>query len=290
MEISVIISAHCKGRELEQVLTGYARQTRAPDQLIIAQDGRDPAIAAAIAAVQARGERLAPLLHLTQEQRGFGKFRALNRAVLAAGGALLLFTDGDCIPREDFVATCLRLMKPGMFLAGGSHLSIPESYHLRHDLLPRIGDGSLFTVDFLYGLPGFHRKGAARLTRNRRLARLLDRITQRNAFSGANSCAWREDVLAVGGFDEAMAYGGGDRNIGLRLNHIGIRGVRARYSLVSLHLDHERAYYSVDQERANHAWNRHVRRQRHILPRVSQIRAMDAEVLGSAAPLLRAAR
>jgi GT2 family glycosyltransferase len=283
MKITVIISAHCKGRELECVLTGYAMQTRRPDQIIVAQDGVDPSIGAAIDAVRRLGWQL-PLLHQTQEQRGFGKFRALNRAILAAGGELLLFTDGDCIPRDDFVESYLRLMAPGMFLAGGSHISIPEDYHLRHDLLHAVRDQSAFEYDFLSAIPGF-RKSPARLTRNRSLARLLDRLTQRNAFSGANSCAWRDDVLAVGGFDEAMAYGGGDVNIGLRLNHIGVRGVRARHTLVSLHLDHGRSYYCADKERANHDWNRQVRRQRLVLPRVSQIRQMAPQMGGGLLPL-----
>jgi glycosyltransferase involved in cell wall biosynthesis len=275
MKISVIISAHRKGRELEAVLTGYALQTRQPDQIIVAQDGKDPAIAAAIDAVRRRGYRL-PLMHQAQEQRGFGKFRAVNRAILAAQGDVLLFTDGDCIPRDDYVANFLRLMAPGTFVSGGSHISIPEQYHQRHDLLPGVRDRSLFDYEQLVRIPGFS-KSSTRLTRKRWLARALDLLTPRDAFSGSNSCAWREDVLAVGGFDEAMGYGGGDLNIGLRLNHIGVRGVRARYSLVSLHLDHGRSYYCADMERDNHAWNREVRRSRLVLPRASQIRQMAPE-------------
>lgn len=269
MKMSVIISAHRKGRELECVLTGYATQTRRPEQIIIAQDGHDPAIAAAIAAVQNRGWRL-PLVHQMQEQRGFGKYRALNRAILSASGNLLLFTDGDCVPRNDYVENYLRLMKRGIFLSGGSHISIPEHYHLNHDLRAAVHDQSVFDYSYLSAIPGF-RKSSSRLTRSRPLARALDLITQRDAFSGSNSCAWRDDVLAVGGFDEVMAYGGGDLNMGLRLNHIGVRGIRARYSLVSLHLDHQRSYYCAVQERANHDWNRAVRRGGLVLPRQSQI-------------------
>ncbi|NVD70355.1 glycosyltransferase [Duganella sp. BJB1802] len=269
MKITVIISAHRKGRELECVLTGYAMQSRRPDQIIIAQDGRDPAIGAALEAVRRRGWTI-PLLYQNQEQRGFGKYRALNRAVLAASGDLLLFTDGDCIPRDDYVANFVRLIRRGIFLSGGSHVSIPEAYHLRHDLLEAVRDQSLFDYRHLRAIPGFS-KSANRLIRNRWLARALDLLTQRDAFSGSNSCAWRDDVLAVGGFDERMAYGGGDLNMGLRLNHIGVRGVRARHTLVSLHLDHGRSYYCADLERANHDWNRQVRQSRLVLPRESRI-------------------
>jgi glycosyltransferase involved in cell wall biosynthesis len=268
MKVSVIISAHDKGRELGHALAGYAAQTRMPDEIIVAQDGTDPAIRQALGAA---APIAAKVQHLMQEHRGFGKYRALNRAILVAGGDLLLFTDADCIPRDDYVETFLRLARPGSFLSGGSHVSIPESYHRQHDLRPAILDQSLFAYRRLRAIPGFG-KSRTRLTRSRPLARCLDLLTQRSAFSGANSCAWRRDVLEVGGFDESMGYGGGDINLGLRLNNIGVRGVRARHSLVSLHLDHAHSYYCPERERANHAWNREVRLCGHTLPRSSHIK------------------
>jgi hypothetical protein len=43
----------------------------------------------------------------------------LNRAILAAETDYLIFTDGDCIPRADFVATHLKFRRPKHFLSGG---------------------------------------------------------------------------------------------------------------------------------------------------------------------------
>ncbi|MES2299494.1 MAG: glycosyltransferase [Pseudomonadota bacterium] len=269
MKITVIISAHAKGRELACVLAGYAAQTRLADEIIVAQDGTDPSIRVALAAFPSLGVQ-----HLMQEHRGFGKYRAVNRAILVARGELLLFTDGDCVPRDDYIDNYARLARRGSFLAGGSHISIPEPYHQQHDLREAIRAQSLFDYQHLRAIPGF-RKSRSRLTRHRLLARCLDLLTQRNAFSGANTCAWRSDVLAVGGFDESMAYGGGDINLGLRLNNAGVRGLRARHSLVSLHLDHTRSYYCAQQERANHAWNREVRFYGHTLPRASHIKQQN---------------
>jgi hypothetical protein len=71
-----------------------------------------------------------------------------------------------------------------------------------------------------------------------------------------------------------MAYGGEDLNIGLRLNNIGVRGVRARHSIVSLHLDHGRGYYDAALHQANQDWNKEVRSRRHVFPRVSPIRQL----------------
>ncbi|MYN07362.1 glycosyltransferase [Pseudoduganella aquatica] len=270
MKITVIISAHKKRREMEFVLTGYAAQTRMPDEIIVSQDGEFPEIAEAVENCRHLG---LPLIHLTQEHRGFGKCRALNKAILQASGDLLLFTDGDCIPRDDFVDTYLRLSRPGAFLAGGSHISVPEAYHLNNDLRPAILDQRLFDYGFLSAIPGFD-KSRNRLLRNPRLRRFYDFLSPRNAFSGANSCAWRHDVLEVGGFDESMAYGGEDLNIGLRLNNIGVRGVRARHSIVSLHLDHGRGYYDAALHQANQDWNKEVRSRGHVFPRVSPIRQL----------------
>lgn len=142
---------------------------------------------------------------------------------------------------------------------------MPEAYHLNNDLRPAILDQRLFDYDFLSAIPGFD-KSRNRLLRNPRLQRFYDFLSPRNAFSGANSCAWRHDVLEVGGFDESMAYGGEDLNMGLRLNNIGVRGVRARHSIVSLHLDHGRGYYDAALHQANQEWNKEVRSQRHVFP------------------------
>ena len=48
MKITVIVSAHKKRREMEFVLTGYAAQTRMPDEIIVSQDGEFPEIAEAV--------------------------------------------------------------------------------------------------------------------------------------------------------------------------------------------------------------------------------------------------
>jgi hypothetical protein len=109
----------------------------------------------------------------------------------------------------------------------------------------------------------------SRLLQSGRLARSLDMLTPRNAFVGNNSGAWRTDLLRVAGFDEAMGYGGEDRNIGIRLNCAGVGGVRARHSLVCLHLDHARSYRHEAVLVANQEWNRQLARRPQILPHQS---------------------
>ncbi len=265
MKIPVLISAHRKGRQLECILTGYVMQKRPADQLILAPDGMDPAIVVAMNAAQAQGWRLS-LLHPTRPQSGVGHYRALDCAILAADGELLLITDGDGIARDDYLAKDLRRMRRAICLAGGGHISIPERYRLRHDLRPEMRDPSLFQYRRLSALPRFRKSSTP-------LARALDLLRPRNANSCASRCALRGDVLAVGGFAAMMGYGGG-LNLGLRLHHVGVRGVRAQHALASLHWDHGRSDYCADGERAHHGWHRAVRQARLVLARASQIRSL----------------
>ena len=61
-------------------------------------------------------------------------------------------------------------------------------------------------------------------------------------FDGMNVSVWKQDVVEVNGFDERMAYGGEDRELGERLMNLGIKPIQIRYSAICLHLDHERCY------------------------------------------------
>ena len=71
-------------------------------------------------------QRITPQLsfqvkHVWHEDKGFRKCDILNKGILAAQADYLLFSDGDCIPRKDFVSTHLCLRRKGRFLSGGYH-------------------------------------------------------------------------------------------------------------------------------------------------------------------------
>ncbi|HVL57135.1 MAG TPA: glycosyltransferase [Burkholderiaceae bacterium] len=269
IRVSIVVSAYDNWHALDRTLLGYRCQREPCDELIVAEDSEF----AETAEVVARHRALAtfPILHLTQPDLGFRKCTILNRAIAHASGDWLVFTDADCVPRDDLVAAYRRLAAPGRFVAGGSSLSIPAPFHRERLTDAMIESQQLFDPVFLaaHGV----RVPALRLTRNRLLARMLDRLTPRDTFVGCNSGAWRSDLLRVRGFDESMAYGGEDRNLGYRLNHAGVRGVRARYSIVWVHLDHARSYAHADVMRANRAHNAQVRRLRQTQPRHSALAA-----------------
>lgn len=265
MKLAVVISAHNNWQPLDFVLLAYRHQSSPPDRVIVAEDSEFPEVAEVVARHAARAPF--PITHLHQPNQGFRKWRLLNRVIAEASEDYLVFTDADVLPRADVVATFRARAKRGHFLGAGSHVHLPQAFHETKLVPEMVESGRVFDPGFLaaqgVAVP------AARLMAPGWRARLLDRLTQRQGFVGNLSGAWRDDLRAVKGFDEAFRYGGGDRNIGLRLNNAGIRGERARHSLVCLHLDHPRSYRHLDEVARNKAYNRSLRQAGTVLPRES---------------------
>jgi glycosyltransferase involved in cell wall biosynthesis len=246
--LSVIVSTYNKPRALERVLWGYARQSRQDFELLVADDGSGPETADAIRRVCAEAGLEA--VHVWHEDRGFRKSEIVNRAIEAAGGGTLLFTDGDTIPRSDFIQAHLELAKPGCYLGGG-YVKLPAAVSeaiTEED----VREGRFADLGWLRARGWRPGRRALRLVRSRRAAALLDRLTPTAPlFAGNNSSVAREAIQAVNGFDMAMGYGGLDRAVGYRLVNLGVRGIQVRHRAVCMHLHHERPYKDPQVVRRN---------------------------------------
>lgn len=268
MDIDVVVSAHANARALHYTLLGFALQTRLPATVWVAEDGQDPAVAAVVRA-HAQHAGIA-LRHLNQPHRGFRKWELVNRVIALSRAPWLVFTDADCVPRRDLLAQYRRLARPERFVAAGSHVELPRAFHERELTDELVVNRQIFDARFLQRR-GVHLPGSRLLPAGLR-ARWLDALTPRSAWVGNNSGAWREDLLRVAGFDETMGYGGGDRNLGIRLEHAGVHGLRARHSLVCLHLEHDRPWRDPARVALNKQWNRELQRRRgEWLPRASSL-------------------
>ena len=114
---SVIVSTYNQPAWLALCLSGFAHQDRHDFELIVVDDGSCAETRALLAA--RRAGLPFHLQHVWQEDRGFRKCRALNLGILAARSDYLVFTDGDCVPRRDFVSAHLRLRARGSQCTGG---------------------------------------------------------------------------------------------------------------------------------------------------------------------------
>ncbi len=261
MRLSVIISTYNHPQWLENVVWGYTAQTHQDFELVIADDGSTDETRQSIQRL--RRETGLEIRHVWQEDRGFRKCSILNRAILEATTEYLVFTDGDCIPRSDFLAQHVRFARPRRFLSGGA-LRLPFEISQRiskDDILA----GRATDIAWLrrQGLPWSRKQ--LKLSVGARLGAFIDLInTTRPTWNGGNASTRKSDLLRVNGFDERLEYGGEDRELGERLINGGSRGKSIRYRAVCVHLDHARGY--VQQEAIQR--NREIRRQTRVQRKV----------------------
>jgi len=250
MHISIILSTYNSPAWLAKSLWGYLAQVDRGFEIVIADDGSGPETAQLIRDVAANTD--ITIRHVWQRDDGFRKTRILNKAILESRGDYLLFSDGDCIPRNDFVAVHRKFARPGHFLSGGYFkLPMPVSESIdRAD----IDSGRVFDARWLRasGVRLLLPYKWWKLTANQPMQEFLNRATPtRASWNGHNASGWRSDVEAANGFDERMRYGGEDRELGERLVNRGITPIQLRYSAICLHLDHARGYVDPEARRIN---------------------------------------
>lgn len=259
MRVSVVVSTYNSPRWLEKVLWGYSVQTHKDFEIVVADDGSTPDTAALIDDMR-RATGLT-IKHAWQPDDGFRKSRILNKATLQVGTDYVIYTDGDCIPRSDFVEVHATRARPGHYLAGS------------FQRLPMVTSEAIGKADILCGacfrLGWLRAHGLPRDYRNIKLAvggggaRVLNRLTPARAnFKGGNGSAWLADILRVNGFDEQMPYGGQDREFGVRLANAGVKPVHVRYDAIVIHLDHPRGYRDPAKVEANRRHRLRVQHER----------------------------
>src|SRR5665647_556471 len=111
--VGVIISTFNNPEWLKKVLWGYANQSYTDFEIIVADDGSLPETGLMLE--QAKEELGLRINHVWQPNLGFRKNKILNAAIQATNAEYLIFTDQDCVPRQDFVATHLHYARKGSF-------------------------------------------------------------------------------------------------------------------------------------------------------------------------------
>lgn len=250
--ISVVLSTYNAEAWLEKVLIGFNQQTFKDFEVVVADDGSGPATKALL--TQLQPSLFYPIAHVWQEDNGFQKSRILNKAVVATHAPYIVMTDGDCIPRQDFLAVHAKYMEPGYFLSGGY-------YMLPMDISTAITPAHIISGD-CFKLSWLKTKGLPPTFKNNKLrakgvtAWALNALTPTNAsWNGHNASGFKADIIKVNGFDERMQYGGQDRELGERLMNLGLKGKQLRYSAIVVHLDHKRGY----KNKASIAKNKAIR-------------------------------
>ncbi|MDR0420689.1 MAG: glycosyltransferase family 2 protein [Prevotellaceae bacterium] len=257
--VGVIISTYNNPQWLEKTLWGYQFQLREADEIIIADDGSGKETAELIE----KYKKTLPIKHVWHEDNGFRKTRILNQAVLVSESEYLIFADQDCIPRNDFIEAHVRNAQKGYMLSGGC-FRLPMSISL--DINKEDVDSQQ-----IFNISELKKRGLKTGWKNTKLlhsvsfASFMNFITPTKAtWNGGNSSIWKNDIVAVNGFNENMRYGGEDREFGERLFNFGIKSKQIRYSAICLHLDHARPYKDFKLIEQNRQIRRDVRKNKTI--------------------------
>lgn len=247
----VIVSTYENPVALDLCLAALSVQNQPGLAVCVADDGSGPVTLETVGRWRASfGE--GRLRHVWKRHDGFGKNASLNLAISTSSADYLIFIDGDCLASPSFVRRHLELSRKGRFLSGGViRLSLQATESVRAEM---ILSGCVFGQDWLA------EKGCLGTLRGRLksgllpgpISALLEMLSPvRRTWNGGNASGWRQDLLAVNGFDESLGYGGEDVELGFRLNRIGIRGKLLRYSALLLHLEHKRGYLDAAAYAAN---------------------------------------
>ncbi|MRV71135.1 glycosyltransferase [Duganella sp. FT92W] len=247
-KISIIITTYNRPDALAAVLDACFCQDDSNFEIIIADDGSTNNTRQCIEAMMARAP--VPLKHVWQPDEGFRAARARNLGIMASSGDYVIFLDGDCVPRPDFVSRHRKLASAG-HLVTGSRILLSPGYTLR-TLAERIDLGRL----------SFGDKLKLRLTGdlNKFLQTVLTlpdvgRGSRRFSWRRIKSCnlgVWRADLLRVNGFDESFqGWGHEDSDLVVRLFNAGVMRKEGAFATEVYHLWHkENERSSEDKNRS----------------------------------------
>lgn len=235
-EISLILNTYNQPGALEKALAGLAEQTLFPTEVVVADDGSGPETAAVIRRWSDRG--LFPLKHVWQEHGGFRRSRILNRAITASRGKYLVFLDGDCVPHRRFVEDHAALAEAGCWVQGRRcYIDMSAAENFSADFGSVLG---CILAGKLSGAAKAFRWPFAKIKRNQ----------SREGILGCNLAIWKEDLVAVNGYDESFeGWGREDSDLGFRLYHLGRRRKLVHGRAILYHLNHP--VVSRDQLSAN---------------------------------------
>ncbi|MEO8748524.1 MAG: glycosyltransferase family 2 protein [Rhodanobacter sp.] len=229
MRISVAVITYNWPEALELVLRALAAQTELPFEVIVTDDGSQPATRDCLL-------RLAPdyptrLVHLWQPDEGARMSRARNRAIAAAQGDYLVLLDGDMIVERHFIADHRVFARRGCFVQGSRVLS---NAALAERMLTHARSRPM---------PNFFSRGIERRRHTLRLPALAYWSTRpgmrQGGIKSCNMAFWRDDLLRINGFNEAMTgWGREDTELAMRAFHAGLLRRDIRFSALATHLYH----------------------------------------------------
>lgn len=231
IDVSILVNTFRRPGHLALVLESIALQQAGGTRLevVVSDDGSADGTEEL---VRDAARRLPfPIRFTSQPHEGFRLARVRNAAARLARGDYLLFLDGDCMIPPHHVAAHLDRRRRGTVLVGFCARLPQEACHT---LTPE----RLATTNWQALVPAGERRLLARRLRTSRLHAAI-RHPSKPRLTGGDFGIWRDDFLAVNGFDERfVGWGQEDDDLGLRLRAAGLRLDSILDRTCSLHVWH----------------------------------------------------
>ncbi len=240
--VSVIITTYNKPRELVFALKSLLNQTRLPDDIVVADDGSREETGEAIRSFCREREVPIPIIRAWQEDVGWQLSRARNNAIAIASGDYIIVLDGDCFVGRHFVEDHLYFSKKNRYV-GGRRVQIKEQFKESFLALEEARI-TPFTLGIYRRFYAVRSLALARLCSREQPPRKNENLSKkfRRGILGANLAFWREDAIAVNGFNEFFQmWGPEDLEFVRRLRMNGASQFAMMQYGVAYHFQHPQA-------------------------------------------------
>ena len=202
LKVSLIVAVYKDVNALQLIVKALEHQTYKNFELIVAEDNNSSEMKDFIKSVDA-----IDIQHVSQDDKGIRKVRSINNGILKSSGEYLIFIDGDCIPYSTFIEGHLLLAEKKQILSG-------RRVNLDPVTSSKLRAFSLTTQNlekrFFWHLPFMAYNGGSHLSQGYRFhpdhfiyKQLLKKRKRNLSLLGCNLSCFREDILAINGFDES---------------------------------------------------------------------------------------
>jgi glycosyltransferase involved in cell wall biosynthesis len=229
MRVALVITTYERPDALAAVLASVARQRVTPAEVVVADDGSGVATRDLLTAFI--GRSTLPVRALSQPHEGFRLTRLRNLAIAATEMDYVVFVDGDMLLHPEFIADHVRIARRGFYTQG---VRVHADARMTQKL---IADPARE--------PGLWSPGLGGLRRTYLLhSPVLSALTRRLAngllaIKGCNQGFWRDDLVRVNGFNEAIqGWGPEDKELAERLQNAGVRRQSLLFGGIACHLHH----------------------------------------------------
>lgn len=231
-EASLIISTYNWPEALTICLKSLLDQHVLPAEVIIADDGSGDATREVIDAF--RKISPVPVRHIWQEDDGFRLARVRNKAIAAANGAYIIQIDGDILMHPYFISDHLSFARKNAFVRA-SRIYLDEA--LSKQLMQT---GSTAVSIFSKGLSNIFSALRVPLVWPLFATAYKNKGDERYEIHGCNMAYWRQDAIAVNGYNEDFSgWGPEDKEFVARLLNAGKQKRFLKLGGIAFHLYHK---------------------------------------------------